>query len=129
MSNPQPVLPENVEKRFNEASQGMFELMSEQYPSAAPAFKNNMKLFLAQELTRLESEKVQAIQKAVIKTMKLVGCEFVNESWYDDEGVEGTTIRLPDGKEIQVLGWGSEIDVADIFEALTPEQKQGEVEA
>ena len=60
----------------------------------------------------------KTISEAVIKIMKLLGCEFSNESWYDEEGVEGTRIYLPNNKEIKVYGWGEDIDVEDIIDEL-----------
>lgn len=58
------------------------------------------------------------MNKQVIEIMELLGCEFSKESWYDEEGIEGTRIDLPNGKEIKVYGWDEDIDINELLDEL-----------
>jgi len=52
----------------------------------------------------------------VFELLKAFGYEIVNESWYDEEGIEGTRIITPDNKEYTVDGWGNDCDIQDLID-------------
>jgi len=57
--------------------------------------------------------------KKVFKIMDLLGCSIDHEYWYDEEGIEGTCITLPNGEEIKVWGWDEDCFIDELVENLT----------
>jgi len=55
-------------------------------------------------------------QELCAEIAKEFGWEFCQESWYDEEGVEGTRITSPEGKEFFAYGWGERCSLDDIKE-------------
>lgn len=53
-----------------------------------------------------------------VMAMEYLGWYFTEESWYDEEGVDGTVIDLPNGKEISVYGHCRDIEIEDIVDEI-----------
>lgn len=117
--SPQPVLPEDVEKRFDEmylqiTAQDRPVWAGYQYVTHHACIKD----FIATELTRLEAEKEAAVEDA-LKWVSEYMWSPIAEGW----------VHRQSGHEITLL----DIEIymrqgsMDTNEALHPEQKQGEV--
>jgi len=54
----------------------------------------------------------------VFELLEALGCDIIKESWYDEEGIEGTRIVTPNGKEYTVYGWGNDCDIDELIENI-----------
>jgi len=56
--------------------------------------------------------------KTLLKLLEHLGCDITNESWYDEEGVEGTNIVIPNLGEVNVFGWDGNIGFDELMEKV-----------
>lgn len=54
----------------------------------------------------------------VFQLLELLGWKIIDESWYDEEGVEGTRLINPDGKEFAIHEWGNDCNFEDLMDEL-----------
>ena len=62
------------------------------------------------------NEQSNLTMRKVFELLEVIGYDVIKESWYDEEGVEGTRIISPDSsKEYTVFGWDDDCDIDDIL--------------
>jgi hypothetical protein len=58
------------------------------------------------------------VDTRMIRIMEHLDCKFHKEFWFDEEGIEGTRITLPNDSEIQVYGHDENIDIDEVLAEL-----------
>jgi hypothetical protein len=61
--------------------------------------------------------------KKVFELLELLGFEINKETWYEEEGIEGTRVIAPDGKEYTVYGWGDDCEIDELIENARKKQR------
>ncbi|WP_432400907.1 hypothetical protein [Wukongibacter sp. M2B1] len=59
----------------------------------------------------------------IFKLLELLEWEIVTESWYDEEGIEGTRLISPNQNEYTIYGWEDDCNFDDIIKAVEQEVK------
>jgi hypothetical protein len=57
----------------------------------------------------------------VFELLELLGFDVTKESWFDEEGIEGTRITAPNGSEYAIYGWDSDCDIDELIEKIKEE--------
>lgn len=71
----------------------------------------NQKIFELMEKWTKENKRTGSF----LDLLELIGCSVSQEMWYDEEGVEGTRIIIPNGDEYTIFGHGDDCDIDELI--------------
>lgn len=57
----------------------------------------------------------------IFELLEIIGWDVQKESWYDEEGIEGTRLISPDDEEFCIYGWDNDCELDELIKELEKE--------